>query len=161
MRRWTVDTNVPIVANGRHDGDRPLAPACREASIRFLMQILRAKDRIVLDDEGEIEREYRRYLNPKGQPGVGDRFFQRVLSDCDRVRLPKRKDGEYADLPQPLIDAGFDPSDRKFAALAKREGIPLVNATDSDWINAKSLLDDSGIRVEFVCGCDPASWFAR
>lgn len=133
MRRWTIDTNVPTVANGRHDQDRPLAPACQA------------------------------YLSPSGQPGVGDRFYQVILSDwsrCERVNLPKRGDGEYEDVPQALIDAGFDRSDRKFAALARRARVPVVNAVDSDWIEAYDLLAENEIRVKFVCGCDPGRWFA-
>ena len=163
MKRWTIDTNVPVVANGRDDEDRPLALECRRAAIRFLMRVLEKGERIVLDEEGEVEGEYRKHLRPKGQPGVGDRFYQRVLSDwilCERIPLPRRDDGEYADLPQALIDARFDRDDRKFAALAKRESIPVVNATDSDWLDAQALLACNGIRVKFVCGCDTASWFA-
>ena len=164
MTRWVIDTNVPVVANGRHDGDKSLAPECRDAAVRFLMKVLNnKKQRVVLNAEGEVQAEYRKKLNPSGQPGVGDRFYQAVLSDwmrCERVRLPKHPDGEYADLPQAVIDAGFDPDDRKFAALAKRERIPVVNAVDSDWLNARDMLAKNGIRVKFLCGCDAAHWFA-
>ncbi|MGO9431005.1 hypothetical protein [Rhodoblastus sp.] len=82
----------------------------------------------MLDQAGEIQAEYRRYLNPRGQPGVGDRFYLEVLNSApkriERVELPKRDDGEFLDLPQALIDVNFDPSDRKFAALAKRKRRP-------------------------------------
>ena len=163
MTRWAIDTNVPVVANGRDDGERPVAPECREATIRFLMDVLANRECVVVDEEREIEKEYRRYLNPRGQPGVGDRFYQRVLQDwslCERVSLPKRDDGEYADLPQAVIDAKFDVGDRKFAALAKREQIPAVNAVDRDWLDKRKVLATNGIRVEFLCGCDAARWFA-
>ena len=163
MTRWTIDTNVPVVANGRNDdGKRPVAPECREAAVRFLMDVLANRERVVVDEEGEIVEEYRRYLNRRGQPGVGDLFYQGILQGtlCKRVSLPKRGDGEYTDLPQAVIDAGFDPNDRKFAALAKREGIPVVNAVDSDWLNERKVLATNGIRVEFLCGCDAARWFA-
>ena len=164
MTRWTIDTNVPVVANGRDDRERPLALECRAAAVHFLQDVLVNKgERVVLDAEGKIEAEYRRYLRPSGQPGVGDRFYRTVLQDwkrCERVNLPKRGDGEYADLPQAVIDAGFDPSDRKFAALARREGIPVVNAVDSDWLDAKEVLAKNGIRVKFLCSCDAARWFS-
>ena len=163
MTRWTIDTNVPVVANGRDNGERPVALECREAAIRFLMDVLANRERVVVDEEGEIEKEYRRYLNPRGQPGVGDLFYQRVLRDwilCERVSLPKRSDGEYAALPQAVIAAGFDQSDRKFAALAKSERIPVVNAVDGDWLNERKMLATNGIRVKFLCGCNAARWFA-
>lgn len=105
--------------------------------------VLDEKECVVLDVEGEVLAEYGRNLKPAGQPGVGDRFYRAVLSDwtlCQRVCLPKRCDGEYADLPQAVIDAAFDPDDRKFAALAKRERIPVVNAVDSDWLDARDML---------------------
>lgn len=164
MTRWTIDTNVPVVANGRDDRDRPVAVECRAAAVRFLMRVHGEGQRVVVDDAGEIQREYRTYLRPSGQPGVGDRFYQSVLLDrrlCERVPLPRRRDGEYADLPQAVIDARFDRGDRVFAALAKREGIPVVNAVDGDWLEARGVLDENGIRVEFLCGCDAAGWFAE
>ena len=165
MRRyWTIDTNVPIVANGRDDEDRPIAPSCRKAAIVFLMRFLDKKECAAVDTAGEIEKEYRRYLNQTGQPGVGDRFYLELVSNpglCERVPLPVRADGEYADLPKPVIDSGFDPNDRKFAALAKREGIPVVNAVDSDWVEARELLIQNGIQVEFLCGCDTEKWFEQ
>lgn len=163
MTRWTIDTNVPVVANGRGGQGRPVAVECRAAAVRFLMQVHDEGQRVVVDDAGEIVREYRRNLRPSGQPGVGDRFYQSVLNRrlCERVRLPKRRDGEYADLPQAAIDAGFDRSDRVFAALAKREGIPVVNAVDGDWVEARKVLNENGIRVDFPCGCDAAGWFAE
>lgn len=119
---------------------------------------------LVLDLAGEMQAEYRRHLNPAGQPGVGDRFLQIVLHSAphlvERVDLPKREDGEYAALPQSLIDAGFDPSDRKFAALARQEGIPIYNSTDSDWIEVATILAAEGIDVRHLCGQDTAEWFA-
>ena len=162
MTRWTIDTNVPVVANGRDDGERSLALECREAAVHFLLDVLDKGERVVLDAEGNIQAEYRRRLRPSGQPGVGDWFYRTVLQDwtrCERVSLPKRDDGEYIDLPQAVIDAGFDRSDRKFAALARREGIPVVNAVDDDWLDAKEVLAANGICVKFLCGCDAARWF--
>ena len=160
MTRWAIDTNVPVVANGYN---KQHAPECREAAVRFLMNVHDRKECVVLDAEGKVQEEYRRNLNPAGQPGVGDRFYRAVLSDwmrCKRVSLPRRSNDEYADLPQAVIDAGFDPDDRKFAALAKRERIPVVNAVDSDWLDAREMLARNGIRVKFLCGCDAARWFA-
>lgn len=165
MKRYAVDTNVPIVANGKADpgqADRLPSLSCREAAIRFLMALL-GSGKVLLDDAGAIQTEYRRHLDPKGQPGVGDRFYQQVIHynpQCtERVHLPLRGDGEYADLPQELIDGGFDPSDRKFAALARRRNAPVINATDSDWVNAATVLSASGIEVEHLCGCDMTKWF--
>lgn len=162
MTRWVIDTNVPVAANGQgRGGEAPVAAACRLAAIRFLECVLKNRESVVLDEAGNIENEYRRRLNPKGQPGVGDRFYQQLCRDWElhpRVPLPERCDGEYCDLPQQVIDSSFDADDRKFAALAKRENVPVVNAVDSDWLNARTLLAAHGIRVKFVCGCDRTRW---
>ena len=164
MTRCVVDTNVPIVANGRPDANdtRPPSVACRIAAVTFLNELVK-NGRILLDNDGAIQAEYRNHLNPRGAPGVGDRFYQEVLNSApklvERIDLPKRHDDEYEDLPQGLIDAGFDPSDRKFAALACKEGVPVYNATDSDWIEYANTLTIAGVLVENLCGYDTSLWF--
>lgn len=166
MIRYIVDTNVPIVANGKPlpPEERPASIDCRIAAVNFLQQVLN-NGKILIDLAGEIQAEYRRYLNASGQPGVGDRFYQEVLNSApnriERIELPVRDDGEFEDIPQALITANFDPSDRKFAALAKKETVPVSNATDSDWINHATLLQNNGIQIIFVCGCDVSKWFAE
>jgi hypothetical protein len=166
MSRCVVDTNVAIVANGRPDPEdtRPPTVECRKAAVIFLSDLVRMGT-VLLDNEGAIQAEYRRHLNPSGAPGVGDRFFQEVLHSSpklvERVGLPKRPDGEYEDLPQALIDVGFDPSDRKFAALAHKENVTVHNATDSDWIKDAIVLAGAGIQVVNLCGCDASLWFAE
>lgn len=165
MSRCIVDTNVPIVANGRPDPDdaRPPSFVCRMAALNFLTALVE-NGKVLVDDAGAIITEYRRHLNPKGQPGVGDRFYQLILQSApkrvERLPLPTREDGEYEDLPQMLIDIGFDPSDRKFAAMAKRYVTPVYNATDSDWLEDAEVLQLAGIEVRQLCGVDPAAWFA-
>jgi hypothetical protein len=165
MNRFVVETNVPIVANGRPDREGKIPSIdCRIAAVRFLQELLKS-GKILIDLAGEIQAEYRKHLNPNGQPAVGDRFYQAVLNSAphliERIELPKRYDGEYDDLPQALIDVNFDPSDRKFAALARRERAPVINATDSDWLKDRAILDANGINVEFLCGCDRTKWFMK
>jgi hypothetical protein len=93
MSRCVVDTNVPIVANGRPDpGDtKPPSLPCRTAAIVFLRDLLR-NGTILVDQAGEMQGEYRNHLNPNGQPGVGDRFYQEVLhcspTLVERLDLP-------------------------------------------------------------------------
>ena len=157
---------MPIVANGQPDGARGArlpSTACRLAVIAFLEYLLQT-GRILLDTAGEIQAEYRRHLNPRGQPGVGDRFYVEVIrAMADRVAridLPKRDDGTFFDFPSDPALAGFDDRDRKFAALARRGRAPVANATDSDWLDHRAALAAHGITVDFICGCDRAGWFA-
>lgn len=165
MNGCVIDTNVPIVANGRPSDRERSSPSvnCCMAAVIFLQRILKG-GRVMIDMDGAIQDEYRRHLNPSGQPGVGDRFYQAVLNSAprliERVDLPRDTTGEYVDLPRALIAANFDVSDRKFAALAKRCGVPVVNATDSDWLHHRTTLLANDIEVEFLCGCDRAKWFS-
>jgi hypothetical protein len=134
------------------------------AAIDFLDSLLKG-GRVLLDLAGEIQAEYARHLRPAGQPGVGDRFYQAVLHSApqrvERIVLPTAPDGSYVDYPRDPALASFDPSDRKFAALAVRAKAPVVVATDSDWITARAPLDAHGVSIRFLCGCDPARWFDR
>src|SRR5262245_24689600 len=102
MISCTVDTNVPIVANGNETGGKNPTIDCRLAAVTFLKSLVES-GRVFLDQAGEIQNEYRVYLNPKGQPGVGDRFYREVLNSRPgwvvRVELRKRDDGEFEDLP--------------------------------------------------------------
>lgn len=165
MKRAVVDTNVPIVANGRADsangGGIPSA-ACRLAAVNFLDGLLES-GQVFLDLAGEIQAEYRRYLNPAGQPGVGDRFYQELLRRgpprVQYIELPKASDGSYEDYPKDRDLASFDPSDRKFVALSLRAKAPVVVATDSDWVHHKAALTRNSVIIIFLCGCDPQIWF--
>jgi hypothetical protein len=160
MKRYVVDTNVPIVANGGPNSHASID--CRASAIKFLHGVL-SSGKILVDIAGDIQAEYKRHLSPRGQPGVGDRFYQAVLHSAprriERIHLPKKAD-EYIDLPDALIDAGFDPSDRKFAALGKRAKAPVANATDSDWLDHRVALEAHGIQVIFICGCEVSKWSA-
>jgi hypothetical protein len=152
-----VDTNVPIIANRR--GGEHLV--CAAACAKVLNEITKAGV-LVLDENGLIFGEYKRYLAFSGQPGAGDVFFK-WLSDNryrpDRVaRVPLAEDpsrpGEFVTFPNDPVLAAFDPSDRKFvaAALAHADRPPVLNATDSDWWDYRDALRLHGVTVRFVCG---------
>ena len=165
MRR-VVDTNVPIVANGRPDksrGARRPSIDCRLAAIALLEALLE-RGQIIIDLAGEIQEEYHRHLDPRGQPGVGDRFYLQIINSGQqiyRIDLERRPDGSYVDFPTDPSLASFDPSDRKFAACARITGAEVAVAIERGWVNHREALAVHGIDVDFVCGCgcDPRAWF--
>ena len=165
MSRYVVDTNVPIVANGvpdRANGGRSPALACRVAAVQFLQKLL-SNGTIVLDLEGMVQAEYHRHLKPRGEPGVGDRFYLEVLrsspSRVERVSLPLSSNGEYLEFPNDAALSTFDPSDRKFVALSHKTKAPIVVTIDRGWVRHNVTLATHGVTVEFLCGTDRAAWF--
>jgi predicted nucleic acid-binding protein len=158
MTRYVIDTNVPVVANGN---DLSVKLSCRIAAIELLRKAVR-DGKIFLDTEGQIQNEYRTHLNPRGQPGTGDYFYREIINShpdrVTRVEVSRRADGEYEDVPQEIIDAGFDPSDRKFVAVALKSDACVHNAVDTDWVECRTVLEQNGVDIKFLCGCDPNQW---
>ena len=96
---------------------------------------------------------------------MGTLFLQHIYQNqfyparVRRVSLPLTAGGEYADFPDDPALANFDPSDRKFAALARRTKTAVTNAIDSDWADHLTALNANGIAVNFLCDCDKEKWF--
>jgi hypothetical protein len=154
MSAFVVDVNVPIVANGREthaDLD------CQKASISALLKIVQT-EMVVLDDQMQILEQYRRCLNPSGQPGVGDAFMQwiwenqAVAERCEQVSLTVSANG-FVQFPDDPDLNQFDLADRIFvaAARASRNNPEILNAVDSDWWEHRDALVQNGLRVSFLC----------
>ena len=148
-----VDTNVPIAANGRGThADEPCQLECAKA----LRDVGSDGTVVILDDLNLIWKEYKRRLNIRGQPGVGDAFFKYVSdhmhSDQSGVSLvpvtPVGDDEQgFAELPQNTLDR----DDRKFLAVAVAANALILNATDSDWRQQHALLRNLSITVKQLC----------
>jgi hypothetical protein len=146
-----IDTNVLVVANGQNVD---VAAYCLDACIRFVKKV-RTDDVVLVDGSDEIRKEYARNLQ-EGRPyQLGMRLLFEILQYSVQVRvidLHQDANGDFLDFPPvPELEA-FDRSDRKFAALSKKTGTPVTNATDSDWADFPSALNRHGITVQFLCG---------
>ena len=115
---------------------------------------------VLVDADGLIFEEYSRYLSHSGQPGVGDAFFkwlwdnQAVEAHCRRVAItPAEEPRRFLEFPDDARLTTFDLNDRKFVAVAMAAGSQpvVVNASDTDWWNARQVLTEYGIAIEFVC----------
>ena len=153
-----VDTNVPKVANGFSE---QASEDCVEICVEKLEQITAGEMKLALDDQRRIIGEYRRQLDPSGQPGFGDAFLKWVEINwtnseyCDRIEItpvdgPKINFEEFPDDPA-LAD--FDDDDRKFVAVAcaHPERPPILQAVDSKWRNFLDALHRNGVTVEYLC----------
>lgn len=163
---FVIDTNVPVVANHKH----------ARASKRDVLECIRALEDarngiVVIDDAFRILREYRSRLSPSGQPSAGDLFMkwlwdnQATLSRCERVKLTPCGSAptDFNEFPKDARLDGFDPSDRKFAAVAKasRYDPPVLNASDSDWWIFEKPLRDNGIHVRHICPDLRKTWMNK
>ncbi len=157
MKEYIVDTNVPLVANGASD----MGLDCMAACIQFIEGFNQNQNILIIDDRYLILGEYEHGLNPKGQPGIGDRFLRWALTNStntSRVKqvsiTPEGPSGyDFEEFPATLEDVLIDHSDKKFIALAKANQCkaPIAQASDSKWIGWINALKQEGIMVNFLC----------
>ena len=157
MSAFVVDTNVPVVANGRSE---QADPDCVIACIDALGDV-RTRGIIVLDDRMRILREYMNNLSMSDQPGPGDLFMKWVWSvqadetRCERVRLTADQNtpDDFNEFPGGSDLAMFDRADRKFVAVAmtSRNRPIVLNAVDTDWAAHHAALTRIGVTVRFFC----------
>lgn len=162
-KEYVIDTNVPIVANlaTKADANTDIPPKCIAACVEHIKRITQDGG-LVLDEDGEMLEEYRRYLSGRGQPGQGDAFIKWVFNHqwntnkVTRVKIHKQGDN-YQEFPKHSQLKDFDRSDRKFVAAANaRSNEPsdkpaIWQAIDSKWLKWKDALQEMGITVYFLC----------
>lgn len=151
MTDRVVDTNVPIAANGR---ETHANVACQHACVVALRSLIADEVVVAIDDRGDILAEYGRHLRHAGRPGVGDAFFKHLhdyqwTARVHRVPISPNDDEErgFDELPP----NNFDPSDRKFLAVAVAARALVLNATDSDWGEHADLMQNLGVEVHQLC----------
>ena len=151
MTSFVVDTNVAIAANGRRTH---ADTQCRLTCVQWLKSLV-AQEVVAIDDGNLILNEYKNHLDFSGGPSVGDVFFKHVFNNQyqgERVRrvavTPSQDDRRgFEELPSNT----FDPSDRKFLAVAVVAEAVVLNATDSDWGEQATLMDALGVEINQLC----------
>ncbi len=155
-----VDTNVPINANlaTQPDSESAVPDECIMACISEIEKITSGKRKLVLDEADEIFTEYRRHLSLSGQPGQGDLFVKwvhdhRYQSKYITLVPVTQTPDSYEEFPEHEGLTDFDPSDRKFIAVANAHSDkpPILQSTDSKWLGWNKALKEVGITVEFLC----------
>jgi len=152
-----IDTNVLIVANNRESEQASLQ--CVITCQKWL-QSFTESGILVIDSKWLIIKEYLKKVNSSGEPDLGDKFLKWVLLNrnnlnrCEQVPITQISEYEFLEFPQSESLQKFDPSDRKFVAVAltHSQKPPIVNAVDSDWAIDQEALSEHGICVEFLCG---------
>ncbi|MCK4762939.1 MAG: hypothetical protein KAW12_12150 [Candidatus Aminicenantes bacterium] len=154
MDSFVVDTNVLVVANGKHEraGEKDVF-ACQN----FLIDV--QKKQISIDSLGLIIDEYLKHSSLSGQPGLGDAFIKWIFNNqwndsiCEQVKITAHPEREFEEFPGTENLKDFDRSDRKFAAVAisSKFNAVIYNATDSDWWDFRDAFERAGIKINFLC----------
>ena len=151
---FIFDTNVLIVANDQR-GDVPIS--IRAKCLELIRQC--REGLLVLDNRWVVLNEYRAHLREAGEPGEGDRFFRYVLSTrgdlrrCLLTPLTPHESRSFEEFPDDPRLAKFDPSDRKWIALAVSCGniAPVYAAADyEDYRPYLKTFLEHGVRVELI-----------
>ena len=155
-----VDTNVPVVANGRSE---QASPECVKNCAVRLRQVT-TKGKLILDNRWLILKEYMTHLKPSGQPGSGDAFLKWVLTNyrnpdfCELVRITPKNSSEtdFEEFPSDPALNNFDTTDKKFiaVALAHPDKPPILQAVDTEWWKMKEPLGVAGVTIDFLCEKD-------
>lgn len=162
MKHQIIDTNVMLTAVTT---DESISSACRQSCTQFIRRVFKGEVIVVIDDDGEVLREYRRNMYPDPNPsaGLASQFMMYVLNyqyneaRIRRVSVSKTADGSYALFPKDDNLAGFDRSDQKWVVIALScarttgHSPPINNATDSDWLHFEHALLKHGISVQWLC----------
>lgn len=157
-----IDTNVIVIANHQN---AKVVESCVDTCIRFIINV-KINGVVLLDTSDEIRSEYNNALKMGRPHQLGALFLMHIFQQqynskyVRQIDIEKTPSGEFVDFPIDPALAKFDRSDRKFAALAKKSGVAVANATDSDWVDFQTPLSDNGITINFLCGCDKKAWFA-
>lgn len=151
MNAFVVDTNVAIVANGR---DTHADISCQLSCVERLENLTR-QGVAAVDTQGLILAEYAKHLFWSGGPGVGDAFFKflvdRQHADQRVWQVPITHCEDERQGFKELPENEFDPSDRKFLAVAVVANAVVLNATDSDWAEQASLMEALDVQVDQLC----------
>ncbi|CAI8851973.1 hypothetical protein [Methylocaldum szegediense] len=165
MMKAVIDTNVLLVANGKHND---VSPECVTECVNRLSAI--QKNGITVVDDGyRILHEYQNKTRPNQPKGPGDVFLKwllRNLGNAARVELVSLTEmaaDEFVEFPDPALQARFDAPDRKFAAVANAhpDKPPVWQAADCKWVDWWPALKEKGVRVEFLCPDDTCKFYRK
>jgi hypothetical protein len=154
--RIIVDTNVPATANHKSTN---ASTECVNSCIHRLKEVM-TNGILVIDDKWLIIQEYKKVLNEEDKLRVGNLFLKWVLRNreniqkCEKVSITQISENVFAEFPN--ADTAlekFDPSDRKFVAVALThpDKPPILNAMDSDWKIFETVLTKHGLVIENLC----------
>lgn len=163
MALAVIDTNILLIANGMH---ADVSQACVATCIERLAAIQRYGT-VVIDDDFHILGEYEHKLGLAPPDGAGALFLQWLLRNMgDRnlvqmVSITPTVNAGFHEFPGTRLQSWFDPSDRKFVAVANAHPFkPTIwQGADCKWLDWWPALQANGIEVEFLCPDDACTFY--
>lgn len=165
MAEVVIDTNVLLVAEGRHED---ASEECRLACIQRLKKAMQGET-IVVDGGYRILGEYQHKLDARRGKGAGTAFLKWLLQrqadprHVQPVPVTEVAPDRFEEFPVPALEPKFDAPDRKFPAVANahRGKPPILQAADCKWLDWWPALREAGIRVEFICPDDVCRFYEK
>lgn len=162
MNAAVIDTNVILTAKGMSE---QACDECVTVCQERLDQIIEGPEKVVIDDDWIILREYINYLEDDDSttdPRNGGSFLEWFIrnyenpEECVQVPITPSEDGTgFEELPGAF--SGFDSDDKKFIAVAVvyeqayQQQATLLQSVDSQWYGSRNLFIENGLRVKFIC----------
>ena len=152
-----VDTNVLLVADKQHpDVSDECVLACTNE-----LEKLKQRGVVVIDDEYHLLGEYLHKVDVTRGKQAGAAFLKWLLQNrantrrVEKVHITQTAENRFDEFPADPALEDFDPSDRKFVAVANAhpEKPPIWQAADSKWLDWWPALQTHDIRVEFLPSC--------
>lgn len=159
---YIMDTNVAKIAD--FDDSPQASPECQQACVQFVEDIIRYdKHRLLIDAKWLIMTEYRNVIKKKG--GIGEqliRWVSKHMGDenlCMMLNITPQN-GTFTEYPDDTRLIGFDPSDKKWIALARaymhhhphHPAPPIAQAGDIiKWRDFESVFGEYGIIILWMC----------
>ena len=154
MKLYVVDTNVILIASQlvRNVPEEQLI--CYKGCIQFIQDFIKHKDKVLLDREGRVLKEYhRKAFKISDYPNMATMLIQTALEgNCEYLSIGESNENQYNLYPSLASLKEFDPPDRIFIALAYNHDRkpPIVEASDSKWWGIKDDLAKCGMEVIFI-----------
>lgn len=155
MIKAVIDTNVLLVANRQH---AEVSEECVMECVERLISIQKSGI-TVIDDCYHVLGEYTNKTQVSPPKGVGDVFLKFLLRSAgnpahvEQVTITEIAEYEFYEFPDAELQLEFDPTDRKFAALANAhpDKPPIWQAADCKWLDWWQALKSKHIEVLFLC----------
>lgn len=153
MAEFIIDTNVPLVASD--EGPERMLD-CPQTCRDFLDALFFGENALVLDNTRLILGEYERAIKGDDLNSYAKQFLKWIYTNEFRIKtveITQIDEYNFEEVPDSILQAGFDNADRKFVAVAvaNEKTAPIVQASDSKWIGWESVLVAEDIEVNFIC----------